>query len=59
MVELSNRKRELMEAVNQFLKALARQPGFVQFKAENIPAIQTVMREYDRLLPLFLKINEI
>jgi tetratricopeptide (TPR) repeat protein len=59
MIELSKRKRELMEAVNKFQKALARQPGFVQLEAENISAVQTVMKEYDRLLPLFLKINEI
>jgi tetratricopeptide (TPR) repeat protein len=59
IVELSKRKRDLMEAVNQFQKALARQLGFVQLEAENISAVSTVMKEYERLLPLFLKIDEI
>ena len=59
MVELSKRKRDLMEAVNQFQMALARQPGFVQLEAENISAVSGVMKEYERLLPLFFKINEI
>ena len=59
MIELSKRKRELMETVDQFQKALARQPGFIQFEADNISAVSKVMKEYDRLLPLLLKIDEI
>jgi tetratricopeptide (TPR) repeat protein len=59
MIDLSERKRDLMEAVNQFNNSLARQPGFIRLDAGNISAVSTVMKEYERLLPLFLKIDEI
>jgi tetratricopeptide (TPR) repeat protein len=59
MVELSKRKRDLRGAVNQFQKALARQPGFIRLEAENISAVSTVMKEYERSLPVFFKIDEI
>ena len=38
--------------------ALSRQPGFSGIEENNIAAVSTVMKEYERLLPLFLKITK-
>jgi len=58
IVELSEGKRDLIETVNNFQMALSRQPGFSGIEENNIAAVSTVMKEYERLLPLFLKITK-
>jgi tetratricopeptide (TPR) repeat protein len=55
IVELSERKRDLMETVKNFQKAMTRQPGFMRIEENNISAVSSVMKEYESLLPLFLK----
>ena len=59
IVELSDRKRDLIETVNNFQKSLEKQPGFIRIDENNISAVSAVMEEYENLLPLFLKINKI
>jgi tetratricopeptide (TPR) repeat protein len=59
LVELSERKRDLIETVNNFQTALSRQPGFIRLEEENISAVSSVMKEYESLLPLLLKIIKI
>jgi tetratricopeptide (TPR) repeat protein len=59
MVELSNRKKDLIETLNQYQKALFKQPGYVPLETDHIAAVSTVMKEYERLLPLFLEIIKI
>ena len=59
MVALSERKRDLMQTVNYLQKALSRQPGFMRIEENNISAVSAVMKEYESLLPLFLKTSKI
>jgi tetratricopeptide (TPR) repeat protein len=59
LVELSERKRDLMEIVNNFQTALSRQPGFMRIGENNISAVSSVMKEYENLLPLLLKASKI
>jgi len=59
MVELSNRKKDLIETLNQYQKALFKQPGYVPLETDHIAAVSTVMKEYENLLPLFLEIIKI
>jgi tetratricopeptide (TPR) repeat protein len=59
MVELSNRKKDLIETLNQYQKALSKQPGYVPLETDHIAAVSTVMKEYESSLPLFLEIIKI
>jgi tetratricopeptide (TPR) repeat protein len=59
MVELSENKRDLIKTVKNLQSALSRQPGFIRLGENNIAAVSTVMKEYEGLLPLFLKMAEI
>lgn len=59
IVALSERKRDLIETVNNFQKALSRQPGFIRIEGNDISAVSTVMKEYESLLPLFSNITKI
>lgn len=58
IIELSEAKRELIETVNNFQKALARQPGFIRIEVHNISAVSMVMKEYESSFPLFLTITK-
>jgi tetratricopeptide (TPR) repeat protein len=55
LVELSERKRDLIEAVNHFQTALSKQPGFMRIDENNISVVSSVMRQYESLLPFLLK----
>ena len=55
MVELSNRKREVIDAVAKYRHALAMQPGYNGLAEINITAAAEVMQEYEHLLPVLLK----
>jgi len=59
MVKLSENKRDLIKTVKNLQSALSRQPGFIRLEENNISAVSTLMKEYEGLLPLFLKIAEI
>lgn len=56
MVELTERKRNLIETVKYFKKALSRQPGFTRLEENNISGVSTVMKEYESFLPMLLEI---
>jgi hypothetical protein len=55
MIELSNRKREVLHAVEKYRTALSKQPGFSGLDGRNPAAVAAVMQEYEGLLPLLLK----
>jgi tetratricopeptide (TPR) repeat protein len=52
MAELSQRKKMLVDAVNDYHRALSKQPGFRRHEAENIVMVSKVMSEYENLLPV-------
>jgi Tfp pilus assembly protein PilF len=52
MAELTHRKRALVEAVNDYRKALALQPGISRLEAGDITAVSDAMQAYERLRPV-------
>jgi tetratricopeptide (TPR) repeat protein len=55
MVELSDRKRDVYDAVEKYRTALSKQPGFRELDMKSPPAVAAVMQEYEGLLPLLLE----
>ena len=55
MIELSNRKRDVLDAAEKYRKALSNQPGFSEADWKNPAAIASVMQEYEVLLPLLIE----
>jgi len=55
MIELSNRKRDVLDAVEKYRKALSKQPGFSGLDGKNLAAVAAVMQEYESLLSLLLE----
>ena len=55
MIELSNRKRDVLNAVGKYRKALSKQPGLSGLDGKNLAAVAAVMQEYESLLSLLLE----
>jgi hypothetical protein len=55
MIELSNRKRDVLNAVGKYRTALSKQPGFNGLDGRNPAAVVAVMQQYEDLLPLLLE----
>ena len=55
MIELSNRKRDVLNAVGKYRTALSKQPGFSGWGGSNPAAVAAVMQQYEELLPLLLE----
>jgi tetratricopeptide (TPR) repeat protein len=55
MIELSNRKRDVLNAVEKYRTALSKQPGFSGLDGSNPAAVAAVMQQYEDLLPLLLE----
>jgi tetratricopeptide (TPR) repeat protein len=55
MIELSNRKRDVLNAVGKYRTALSKQPGFSGLDGRNPAAVAAVMQQYEDLLPLLLE----